>query len=137
MAWNVLSLFPQSTITGNGAGSWVPIPTATMLDVEVEIPGGGTGTVSNFSCWLQARNSPTDDTGYDLVADQVIQHAGDNAASGTVSTNCRNIINAKADTVACRAKATIKHIPAGWVRLRYMLAGTSPALPLLARAGAK
>ena len=104
------------------------LSTVTMLMVGVDVTAGsGTPTLD---MWLQG----SDDGGttwYDLVADQVLKSAAA-AASNSVSTNVRDIIDGKTTTTAEKFVAIYKHVPTDRVRLNWIMSGGSPSLTLSA-----
>ena len=136
MAFNTVTLLPSSTQNASGAGAWQPVPTATMLAVAVDITAGG-GTVVDFDLWVEGTNEPSDTTGFDVPADQVLKHANGTAAN-TVSVNQRNIVDTKNNTSAERYLGIFKHFPSKYCRARWAFTGgSSPSLTLSVTAGAK
>lgn len=124
MSFKKFELAPSQARTASGATDWFVAETITMAMVGIDITAAS-GTIA-FDLWLEG----TDDDGttsYELVADQVLQTNGA-AASATVNTNVRDIVDNKTTTAAAKFSAIYKHLPTGKVRLAWLLTGTTPSV---------
>ncbi|MEN6526374.1 MAG: hypothetical protein ABFD65_07800 [Candidatus Polarisedimenticolia bacterium] len=136
MAYASLALLPASTVlTSSGAGTWQPVPAASMIAVGVDITAAS-GTLT-LDLWLQGTNDPTDATGFDVPADQVVKSAPGSGTAGTVAINTRDVVDAKTTTTAERFYGLYRHFPFNYVREAHTLAGTNPSDTLGVTAGVK
>lgn len=118
----------DGTITANGnSGGWIDLPTTTMLALLVNVLAGS-GTIAGLDMWLEA--SPDGLAGpFECVADQVLKSSAA-AAANTVTTNVRDVIDAKTTTTAEKFQATYKHLPDAKYRVAWALSGTTPSFPI-------
>lgn len=137
MAYASLALLPAGTVlTSSGAGTWQPVPAASMVAVSVDVTAAS-GTITGFDLWLQGANDPTDATGFDVPADQALKSAPGSGAAGTVAVNVRDIVDGKTTTTAERFYALYRHFPFKYMREAHVLAGTAPNVTLGVTAGVK
>jgi hypothetical protein len=115
---------PATAIIANGNSVDVEILTGTMMDVMV-ILGTGSGTITDLDLWIEGSNEAEGATNFHRL------HADTIDANGTdVVTPRSNIVNSKATTTAEKYGATYKHLPVRRVRAAWILAGTTPSIPL-------
>ena len=122
-----IELLASTALNSNGNSSSFTLSTVRELMVGVDVTAGS-GTSPTLDLWLQG----SDDGGttwYDLVADQVLPTA-DAAASGTVTTSARDIVDNKTTTTAESFVAVYKSIPTDRIRLKWKIGGTSPEFTL-------
>lgn len=134
MAHQKLELQASSAQTANGNSAPQRLLTAQMIDLGIDITAGS-GTVTSFDLWLQVAAAEAGPW-FDMPADQVLKSA-DSGTAETVATNQRDVVDGKNDTNAEQFLAVYKHVPAGYVRTKWKLAGTSPSLTWSATASAK
>ncbi len=123
MSFWPVTFLPASAQTAGAAGTWVPVPTATMLAAMVDVSAGSGSPV--FSAWLQGTNDPLDAEGFDVPADLALAHATGGGAAASTRANARDIVPAKSDTAAARYTAIYKHWPWKYARVRWSLSGGS------------
>jgi hypothetical protein len=117
----------EQTASSNSAAMRVSTIDHAVVTVEIT---AGSGTVV-FDCWLEA----SDDGGtswYVLPADQVLEsYTG--ATENTVSTNSGDIVDNKTTTAAASYVATYKDLSPDYIRVRWTLTGSTPALTFAVR----
>lgn len=119
MAYRYLDIASgQVTASGNGTG--IPVNVSTMGDFIVDITQAS--GVTAFDLWLQGSN---DGVIYaDLICDLALKLA-DTAASGTVRTNVRDIVDAKADNSLETFLGRMNVLAVKYIRAKWKLTGTS------------
>ncbi len=122
MSFWPLTFLPASAQTAGAAGTWVPVPTGTMLAAMLDVTAAS-GPL-NFSAWLQGTNDPLDAEGFDVPADLALQHATGGTTANAARANVRDIVPAKTDTAAARYSAIYKHWPWKYARVRWSLTGS-------------
>lgn len=123
MAYASLPILESAEIRADGVSSWIATPTLSMAALLASVESGS-GTISGFDLWLQYKASKDDAVAYDVVLDQALKSA-DAAASDTVRTNVRDLIDAKTTTTAETFFGLIGSLPAGFVRLKWKFSGSS------------
>ena len=123
MSLDRLELVSTGAVTGSGQTGYFPVPTLTMAHLEVGITAAS-GTIA-LSVWLEVSSDKVN--WYEMPLDFALKSTGD-AAGGSVRAACRNVVDAKTTTTAETFLAVIKHLPAGYVRLRWTLTGTTPSV---------
>ena len=135
MSFTPITLQPSGPQTAGAAGTWVPVPTGSMIAAVVDITGA-TGSPSFFA-WLQGTNDPADSEGFDVPADLALQHAAGGGAANTTRANERDIVTTKTDTAAQRNSAIYKHFPFKYCRLRWAQNGVNASVTFSSTAGVK
>lgn len=110
------------SVTGNTAAFL--IPTLTMASVHIDVTDSN-GTTEEMSIWLQV-SPDKGTTWYDWPHDQALKDLPTVQADSTVVINGRNINGAAVITGIERHVARYNHLPAGHVRLRWVIDGTTP-----------
>jgi hypothetical protein len=132
MAAKRTTLFgPATAIVGSGNSIDFEVSTGSMMDVTV-ILGTGSGTITDLDVWMESTNEGEGAVNFHRI------HADTIDANGTdVVTPRSNIVNNKTTTTAEIYGAVFKHLPAGRVRARWNLTGTTPSIPLTVQIGVK
>jgi len=107
------------TASSNSASSAINTLTMAALNLDVTAVSGTTPVLDLF---LQGSDDDTE--WFDVVADSVIETANA-AAEGTVTTNARDI--ADGVTAVVKATAIYKHLPYRYVRIKWIISGTTPS----------
>lgn len=122
MSFQPFDLIPNDTTeTGSASGGSVAVAAGSMGAVEIDIDAQT--AINPLSVWLEHSSNNIDF--YEVPADLVMKNAGSVAAGGVVGAG-RNIVNAEVGAAAvAKYSAIYKHLPAGYVRLRWFMSGTS------------
>lgn len=118
-----------SVINGSGNPGATDIPTLSLLEVTINVTNvTGTLTAANF--WLEASDDGGN-TWFAVAYDQQLTHTI-TATDPTANVNGRNINGTSSITpttllTSTKWTAVYKHLPAGMVRLAYVITGTFTA----------
>ena len=121
MSVSTLELIASATQTASGNGAWIPVQTLTMLQVEVDITAAT--SITTFDLWLQGSAVGGADEGYDLPCDRQLTTLATAAGNAPVA-DLRDIVQNKTTSTAQRDIGIFKHVPAKYVRVKWILSGT-------------
>ena len=116
-------LLASAVQSASGNSASFPIRTQTMAVVGIDITATS-GTSEALDIWLQVSDDGGD-TWYDFIYSQ--QMTSDDAAAdiNAAATN-RNINGVSSALDVGKHLAIYRHLPAGHVRLKWVISGTTP-----------
>ena len=118
-----MELLAATAQTASGNTAAFQIPTLTMAQLEVAV-SAASGTPT-FDLWLEV--SSDGKTWYEMPFDFALKSTGV-AAEDTCRAAGRDVVNGKTTTSAENFLGIYKHLPAGWVRARWTISGTSASV---------
>lgn len=122
-----MALFQETLLSGpqtasTFSGEWVKIPTLDMAAISAYVTAAS--GITAIDLFIQISPDKSEARAVDVPFDQVLKTA-DSGTAGTVNTNVRDLIDNKTTTSAESFYGLIKHLPAGFIRARGKLNGTS------------
>ena len=121
---DTFALIDNQVITADGpSGTQVPIPTATMMDVTLEVEGAVSGTSPTLHVWLQTSTDKEEWFDEPLPAALKSDAAGANVSAVVDKRNINGDTAMSAQGE--KHKAKYPHIAAGWVRANWKIGGTA------------
>lgn len=123
MAYNRVELQASAAQTASGNSASKSIPTGSIAVVNLNITA--TSGTPSLDAWLQGSDDGT--TWYDLPYDQQLSSASA-ATDLTANTDKRNINGTSSATGTGKHVATYKHLACRYVRLSWVISGSTPSL---------
>lgn len=126
-ATSVTLLSAQALTGSSNSAPAVAVRTIVQAEVKVLVTAVS-GTTPQLDLWLESCQDTAGSNCVPLLADTVGKDANPPTASNpTVTTNARDIVDAKTSTTSETFTARYDVIPAGYVRLRWVISGTTPS----------
>ncbi len=127
-----LTLISSQAITSSGNTPVSAIPTNTSGEVKIFVTTVS-GTTPQMDLWLESCQDTAGSNCAPVLATTVSKDPTTITASNpTVTTNARDIIDAKTSTTAEMFTAAYQVLPTKYIRLRYIVSGTTPSFTLAA-----
>lgn len=120
------TLIASTNLAGSSNTPVTTLKTVTSLEVRVFVTAVS-GTTPQLDLWLESCADSTGSNCAPILATTVSKDPTTITASNpTVTTNARDIVDAKTSTTAEMFTAYYQTLPSAYIRLRYIVSGSTP-----------
>lgn len=131
------TLIASTAITGSSNTPVTTLKTVTSLEVRVFVTAVS-GTTPQLDLWLESCADSAGSNCAPILATTVSKDPTTITASNpTVTTNARDIVDAKTSTTSEMFTAFYQVLPSSYIRARYIVSGTTPSFTTAAYYQAK
>jgi hypothetical protein len=124
-AATIITLQASAAQTASANSTCISVASIEQAQVVVTV-SAVSGTSPQLDLWLESCQDSAGSSAVELVAATVLKSSAV-AAANSVSTNVRDIVDAKTSTTAESFTAMYERLPAKYVRVRWAISGTTPS----------
>ena len=119
----------SSTALTSSSNTAPAVSVRTLVQAEIKVfVTAVSGTTPQLDLWAESCQDTAGTNCVPLIADSIAKDTNPPTATNpTITTNVRDIVDAKTSTTSETFTARYDVIPTGYIRVRYIISGTTPS----------